>query len=666
MAGFALRRNTVFDWNGTNFRIDRVQPNGDVLVERIEDGVLSVILREELLAEYEGGAISSARASLYRGPATAVFSRPLSDLTPAARKGFERRQYYLKSILDAGEPIFTNDYLKPLILEAAKRVNDERPPAVITVYRWYRRLQMVGDTRALIPRIDQRGSRNLRQDQLVLNLMSRAVEDAYMASPLATGRSIHARLLASLDAENRGRLPSDHIKAPSLRTVYRMLARMDAHELAVLREGKPAADRRFRVVKAGVKTEHVLERVEIDHTPLDLFLIDGKTFLPLGRPTLTVVIDHFSRMLLGFHLSFESPSTAAVVGALRHAILPKRRAVEVIPGIRCEGKWNCYGLPDVLVVDNGLEFHGNDLESIAFDLGIRIQYCPKRQPRFKGVVERYLKTVNHSFAHQMPGVSFSRFHLRGDYDPQKHALLTFEEFCQLFEKWVVDVYSETLHKGIGTTPRARWAEGVTRREPELPRDLQTLQRRIGRVGERKLRQDGIQLNGIRYNGDELAPILRAYGAGVQVRVTYDPENLGEIQVWGPDDIDPVSVQALDQNYARGLTARQNEMIRQVLREQGDGAEDRASLTRAREELSRAVDELISSRKQMARRRGAALRGTSSNVVRPERREATFAEAPNSTSQTKSRKKSASAAKSDEEIPQLLPTFRLTRRNGGAR
>ncbi|MEL4419744.1 integrase, partial [Shewanella algae] len=72
-----------------------------------------------------------------------------------------------------------------------------------------------------------------------------------------------------------------------------------------------------------VQTTRILERVEIDHTPLDLFLVDDRTGLPCGRPTLTMCLDHFSKMPLGYHLSFSAPSLGAVIGALRHAVLPK-------------------------------------------------------------------------------------------------------------------------------------------------------------------------------------------------------------------------------------------------------------------------------------------------------------------------------------------------------
>lgn len=162
--------------------------------------------------------------------------------------------------------------------------------------------------------------------------------------------------------------------------MYRLMGRMEAYDLAVLRNGKAAADRRFRIVKAGPKMTRILERVEADHTPLDLFLIDQVTGLPLGRPLLTIYIDVFSRFPLGYHLSFGSTSADAVIGGLRHAVLPKAATVEVIPSLPVQHVWPCYGLMDVLVLDNGLEFLGEDLNSVAYDLGIRLQFCPKRHP----------------------------------------------------------------------------------------------------------------------------------------------------------------------------------------------------------------------------------------------------------------------------------------------
>jgi len=517
-------------------------------------------------------------------------------------------------------------------------------------------LQLNNDTRALISRTDLRGSKRPRQTDLVLQLISEATEQAFKVSPRATGRQIYTFLLAKIEMANRNAIQEKPLKPPGLRTLYRLLARSDVYEMTRLKEGRTAADKQLTIVKVGVKTSRILERVEIDHTPLDLFLIDEKSLLPLGRPTLTVVVDHFSRMLLGYYLSFDSPSTAAVMGALRHAILPKLPAESVIPSMKTEHSWPCYGRPEVMVVDNGLEFHSNDLESVVYDLGTRIQYCPKHQPRFKGVVERYLKTVNYFFAHQLPGTSFARFYHRGDYDSQRSAILTFAEFKQIFEKWVVDVYSQTLHRGIGVTPWSRWHEGLNYYEPELPADIQALQSRIGKVTERALRKDGINLNGIRYNSDSLGSILRKFGTGVRVRVLYDTEDLGAIQVWSPDDTEPVRVEALNQKFAKGLTEKQNESIRKALLEKGASTENRAALERARYELAESVQELMVSRKQTDRRRSAALRGISSSQ-------------PNGTPPlvNKSDQKLTKVnldpifAKVDQtrsDIPNLLPTFQI--------
>ena len=657
MPGFTLRKNMAFKWKGTTFRIDRLQPNSEILLERVEDGQLMIVSRDALLAEYAQGYVSSSAPENASQISVPIFSRPLDELPERLSLEMARRRRYIEGIREYGRLIFTGAYLNPLIKQIASEIGDAKPPSATTFYRWAMRFQSSNDTRSLIPRTDLRGSKKMRQSECFMNLASEAIAEAFKASPQATCPQIYTRLLAKISAENSRRLPDDRLRPPSIRTVYRLLERTEVYEATCLREGKAIADKRLRVGKAGVRVSRILERVEMDHTPLDLFLIDEKTWLPLGRPTLTVAIDRYSRMLLGYYLSFGGPSTAAVMGALRHAILPKILTKAKIPGMQIENTWPCYGIPAQIVVDNGMEFHSSDLDSVADDLDIHILYCPKHQPRFKGAVERFLGTVNYNFAHQLPGTSFARFYQRGDYDPQKCALLTFSEFKQLFEKWVVDVYAQTLHRGLGTTPWARWHEGLAQHEPELPEDLHTLQRRIGLVKTRCLRRDGIQLNGIRYSGDSLQPILSAFGEGVQVRVSYDAEDLGDIQVWGPDNTDPITVLALNQSFARGLSLRQNETIRYLLREQGASAEDPAALQRARSQLSQSISELMVSRKQTARRRGAALKGISSNLpsgsALPDPRSQKFL------SKGKPSRHRQAKVTSDEP-PQPLTTFQLKR------
>lgn len=613
MSGFGLRKNMVFEWNGTCHRIERVQPNGEVLLERLEDGCLSILAQDMLLRAYANGEIQALPTDMNsKEGGLPIFSRPLDELSDAIQNEVERRRHYLQVVMSSDKIAFTKSHIQPIILEAASEICDPHPPSAVTLWRWYRRYSATRDWRALIPRIDRRGSSKFKQSKHVLRFAEEAIEEAFKLSPRATCISIYTRLVAKIEAANRHLPAAGQHKRPALRTMYRMLGSIEAYQRVAFREGKAAADKKYRLVKSSTRTTRILERVEIDHTPLDLFLIDDKTRLPLGRPTLTVVIDHFSRMLLGYYLSYGAPSLAAVMGALRHAILPKPPIVEAIPKLKVDRVWSCYGVPDTMVVDNGLEFHSNALEEVAFDLGSHLLFCPKFEPRFKGVVERYLGTINRFFSHQLPGTSLAHLHERGDYDPQKHALLSLAEFNHIFQKWVLDIYAQTIHGGMHETPWSRWQDGLKYRSLDLPDTIRSLQRRIGKIEERSLRHDGILLHGIRYNSAELAPILCAHGIGTKVRVLYDAEDLGTIQVWGPDDQEPICVPALDQSYACGLTELQNKMAQVLAREKGASQQDPVALEKAKIELVAVVDELMASRKQRDRRRAGAIRGVSSN------------------------------------------------------
>ncbi|MCY2996046.1 MAG: hypothetical protein NTY19_50590 [Planctomycetota bacterium] len=71
----------------------------------------------------------------------------------------------------------------------------------------------------------------------------------------------------------------------------------------------------------------VLQRVEIDHSPLKVVV--GTEAGPIGQPWLSLLIDYYSRMVVGFCLGFEPPSYAVLMKTLRHAILRSHDRVSV-------------------------------------------------------------------------------------------------------------------------------------------------------------------------------------------------------------------------------------------------------------------------------------------------------------------------------------------------
>jgi putative transposase len=77
--------------------------------------------------------------------------------------------------------------------------------------------------------------------------------------------------------------------------------------------------RRFGSLKA----DWPLSLIQIDHTLVDVIVVDSETRAPIQRPWLTLAIDVCTRCVAGFHLSLEPPSATSVALCLTHAALAK-------------------------------------------------------------------------------------------------------------------------------------------------------------------------------------------------------------------------------------------------------------------------------------------------------------------------------------------------------
>jgi putative transposase len=52
--------------------------------------------------------------------------------------------------------------------------------------------------------------------------------------------------------------------------------------------------------------------VQIDHTVIDLIVVDERDRQPIGRPYLTLAIDVFTRCVVGMVVTLEAPSAVSV------------------------------------------------------------------------------------------------------------------------------------------------------------------------------------------------------------------------------------------------------------------------------------------------------------------------------------------------------------------
>ena len=223
------------------------------------------------------------------------------------------------------------------------------------------------------------------------------------------------------------------------------------------RKGRKAAAEKYEPIKGHFPgADHPLAVAQIDHTPMDVIVVDEEHRLPIQRPSLTVVIDVYSRMVLGFAIYLEKPSAFTAGLAIAHAVLSKERWLADV-GVQAE--WPCWGKMRAIHCDNAKEFRGTVIGRACQDHDIAVEHRPPREPRYGGHIERGFGTWL-TRARRLKGTTFSNVEQKGDYDSEGRAIMTRAELEKWFTIYVAKVYANSFHKGIKTTPLARYKEGI--------------------------------------------------------------------------------------------------------------------------------------------------------------------------------------------------------------
>lgn len=372
------------------------------------------------------------------------------------------------------------------------------------------------------------------------------------------------------------------LKPPSLKALRARVSAISLRERTKAREGAAAAGTRFRQVRPGLRTERALQVAQIDHTKVDLMLVDDVTRACIGRPWLTLVLDVHTRVVLGLYLSLDPPSATSAALAVGHAVLPKSgwlrdRGIDL--------PWPAHGLPETIHVDNGKEFHSRAFQRGCEQHGIRIDYRPPATPRFGGHIERLMGTLMRR-VHALPGSTSSNVAARGAYDPEGHAVLSFREFERILALDVLGPYHHEVHSALATTPALAWQQGISgmpvRALPESGRlllDFLPFEERI-------VRRDGVRLFNIVYQDGALAHLVE-HGPG-KLRVKYNPRDLSAVFVELPSG-EHVRVPYADMGRAPITLWEQREVIRR-LRAEGARAVDEYAIFRSIEERRRVLAE----------------------------------------------------------------------------
>jgi putative transposase len=254
---------------------------------------------------------------------------------------------------------------------------------------------------------------------------------------------------------------------------------------------------------------------QADHYKLPIWLVNEHGYA--ARPWLTAIVDDYSRAVVGYRLTWSTPTALHTALTLRQAIMRKEDA-----------RWSMHGIPTKFYTDHGKDFTSEHLEQIAAELHVQVLFSQPGVPRGRGKIERFFRTVEQLLLERLPGYSPKE---RGPDEEARHearaktARLSVWEFEHCFRTWLLEHYHQRVHSEIKQTPKERWEEGSF--VPNVPGSLSQLDLLLLTVSkERRVQQDGITFEGYRY----VQTTLSAY-VGEWVVIRYDPADMAEIRVY---------------------------------------------------------------------------------------------------------------------------------------
>lgn len=339
------------------------------------------------------------------------------------------------------------------------------------------------------------------------------------------------RSLAAFYREVAQVCKNQKLRVPARNTVARRIASLDPVHMARSRGGPDAA--RDLQGAGGVPPEITmpLEQVQIDHTVIDLIVVDERDRQSIGRPYLTIAIDVFSRCVLGMVVTLEAPSAVSVGLCLAHIACDKRPWLEHLDA---EMDWPMSGKPKLLYLDNAAEFKSEALRRGCEQHGIQLSYRPPKQPHYGGIVERIIGTAMQMIHNELPGTTFSNPDQRGEYDSDGMATLTLREL----ERWLtlaVGTYHGSVHGSLLQPPTALWAEAVARTgSPAAVTHTTAFLVDFLPVIRRTLTRTGFVIDHIHYYADVLKPWIARRDSLPTFLIRRDPRDISRVWVLEPD------------------------------------------------------------------------------------------------------------------------------------
>ena len=194
------------------------------------------------------------------------------------------------------EPIAERDVVPRVIaVEAANKLNLSERRIYTLVSRWR---ESGGTITSLISQGSNGGTGGSRLTTKLESVISEAIVDTYLSG--------QKQSVTSLSRVIKERCYKTNLKPPALNTIRSRIKRLQYDKVLTIREGKAAAKKLRSIEGQSLQVKNPLDIVQIDHTLVDLIIVDTYNRKPIGRPWITIAIDIYSRCIVGFCLTLEA------------------------------------------------------------------------------------------------------------------------------------------------------------------------------------------------------------------------------------------------------------------------------------------------------------------------------------------------------------------------
>lgn len=343
---------------------------------------------------------------------------------------------------------------------------------------------------------------------------------------------------------------------PSLRQIrYFILTEGDRFNFKRERIGRKKYDRDFRgtVGNAALRAFGPGSRFEIDATIANIYVVSElEPSIVIGRPVIYIVIDVFSKMVVGLYVGLEGPSWTGAMMALVNMVTNKKEFCAEYGVEIDDDEWPCHHVPEKILGDRG-EIAGRVIENLQTNRHITVESAQSHRPDWKGTVEKMFDLLQCDLAPYTDSYVEPDFRERGAKNYVLDASWTvadvtramIDTILRLNNNRTLQGYArpkEMIADGVDAIPIDIWNWGIANRSGQLRRAKpEQIAFDVMPIFEANVTREGIKLRGICYTCEHMIAQrwldkAKQYGAW-KVPVSYDPRSARHVYLHVDKDVD---------------------------------------------------------------------------------------------------------------------------------